>query len=417
MRDIDSLETIVTHGLCIGCGLCESLAGSESVEMGVTSYGQMRPHVKEALDEPVIEQIRVVCPGIAVTGPDPAQVGENGVIHDIWGPIRTIARGWSADEGLRFRSAAGGAMTALGCYLLESDEVDAVVHVRASASHPMETDALVSFTPDDVRSGAQSRYGPAAPLRHVKRLLDEGLRFAVLGKPCDMAAIRNLAKVDSRVESQVPYIITIFCGGVPTLHTARKIAGYHGVDEQDVGVFRWRGDGWPGPTHVEATDGRVHDLTYDKVWFSDDVPWTYDIQFRCKICPDAIGELSDVSCPDSWVMVDGKPIHEEAPGANLFIARTEAGERLVAAAAAAGAIALEPFTIEELDLQHADHVARKVENPARVRAIEMAGEPAPIFTRFRGERMVELAGVERDRKAEEGTRRRIRDHANREPLT
>ena len=69
MRDIDSLETIVTHGLCIGCGLCESLAGSESVEMGVTSYGQMRPHVKEALDEPVIEQIRVVCPGIAVTGP------------------------------------------------------------------------------------------------------------------------------------------------------------------------------------------------------------------------------------------------------------------------------------------------------------------------------------------------------------
>ena len=114
-------------------------------------------------------------------------------------------------------------------------------------------------------------------------------------------------------------------------------------------------------------------------------------------------------------MVDGKPIHEEAPGANLFIARTEAGERLVAAAA--GAIALEPFTIEELDLQHADHVARKVENPARVCAIEMAGEPAPIFTRFRGERMVELAGVERDRKAEEGTQRRIRDHANREPLT
>jgi hypothetical protein len=116
-------------------------------------------------------------------------------------------------------------------------------------------------------------------------------------------------------------------------------------------------------------------------------------------------------------MVDGKPIHEEAPGANLFIARTPAGEKLVAAAAAAGAIELEPFTVEELDLQHADHVTRKIENPARVRALGIEGEPQPSFTRYRAERMVELAGPDRDRAAQEGARRRIRDGANREPLT
>ena len=417
MTPIDSLETIVTHGLCIGCGLCESLAGVNRVEMNITSYGQMRPHVKEPLDETYMETIRAVCPGLVVTGPDPAQAGDHGIMHDVWGPIRTMQRGWSTNEELRFRSAAGGAMTALGCYLLEAGEVDAVLHVRASTDDPMETDALVSRTPEEVMSGAQSRYGPAAPLRHVNRLLDEGLRFAVLAKPCDVAAIRNLATVDPRVEAQVPYLITIFCGGVPTRHTAGKIVRYHGVDEDDVQVYRWRGNGWPGPTHVETTDGRVFDLTYDKVWYSDDVPWKYDIQFRCKICPDAIGELSDVSCPDSWVMVDGKPIHEEAPGANLFIARTEAGERLVAAAAAAGAIELEPFSVEELDLQHADHITRKVENPARVRAIEQAGEPAPSFPRFRSDRMVELAGAERDQRAEEGTSRRLREGANREPLT
>ena len=416
MSDIANLETIVEHGLCIGCGLCESLAGRETVEMGITSHGQMRPHVKAIVDDDTMARIRAVCPGITVTGPDPAQAGEHGVIHEIWGPIRTIARGWSSDDDVRFRSAAGGAMTALGSYLLEANEVDAVVHVRASASHPLETEALVSRTPEEVRSGAQSRYGPAAPLRHVKQLLDEGLRFAVLGKPCDMAAIRNLAKIDPRVEKQVPYLVTIFCGGVPTVHTARKIAAYHGLTEDEVAVFRWRGEGWPGPTHVETTAGRVFDLTYDKVWYSDDVPWTYDIQFRCKICPDAIGELADVSCPDSWVMVDGRPIHEEAPGANLFIARTPAGERLVAAAAAAGAIELEPFTIEELDLQHADHVTRKIENPARVRALGREGEPEPRFDRFRADRMVALAGPERDRQAEEGARRRIRKRANREPL-
>ena len=116
-------------------------------------------------------------------------------------------------------------------------------------------------------------------------------------------------------------------------------------------------------------------------------------------------------------MVDDKPIHEEAPGANLFIARTKAGEDLVASAIADGAIEVEPFAVDELDLQHADHVTRKIENPARVRGIEKEDEPAPRFTRFRSARMVEMAGAERDRHAEEGTRQRIRRGANREPLT
>ena len=417
MTEPISLETIVAHGLCLGCGICESMAGANLVEMAITSHGQMRPQVRSEPDDVTMDRIREVCPGITLTGPGPEQVADKGVMHDVWGPIRTLSRGWSTDEDLRFRSAAGGAMTALGCYLLESGRVDAVVHVRASASSPMETDALVSRTVEEVRSGAQSRYGPAAPLRHIMALLDEGIRMAVLAKPCDVAAIRNLGRVDDRVEAQIPYLITIFCGGVPTTHTAARIAGYHRVPKDQVSLFRWRGNGWPGPTRVETHDGRSFELTYDKVWFSDDVPWTYDIQFRCKICPDAIGEQADVSCPDSWVMVDGKAIHEEADGANLFIARTKAGEELVAAALADGAIETEPFTVEELDAQHVDHVARKIENPARVRALGLEGEPEPVFRGYRSDRMVELAGPDADRRAEEGARVRIRKAAHLEPLS
>jgi coenzyme F420 hydrogenase subunit beta len=226
-------------------------------------------------------------------------------------------------------------MTALGCYLLETGKVDAVLHVRASDTRPMETDAIVSRTPEEVRSGAQSRYGPAAPLAPVMELLDEGITFALLAKPCDVAAIRNLAAIDPRAEKQIPYLTTLFCGGAPSLHTASDIAAHYGLAPDQVAVFRFRGEGWPGPTHIESQDGRVFDLTYDQAWFSRGVPWKYDMQFRCKICPDAIGELADIVCPDAWIMRDGKPIHEEAPGANLLIARTERGEALVAEAAAA----------------------------------------------------------------------------------
>jgi len=216
------LEDIVTHGLCAGCGLCASLAGSERMRMAVTSAGRMRPRCEAALDGETLERIREVCPGLRVTGADPRQLGAEGAFHPVWGPVRSIQRGWATDPEVRFRSAAGGSLSALGVFLLESGAVEAILHVRASSRAPLLTDAQVSTTPAQVRSAARSRYGPAAPLVHVHRLLDEGRRFAVIGKPCDVAAIRNLARVDPRVEAQIPYCLTIFCGGVPTHQTARN---------------------------------------------------------------------------------------------------------------------------------------------------------------------------------------------------
>ena len=155
--------------------MCASLAGRDRLEMQLTSYGQIRPQVREKIDPETLEKIRSICPGIRVTGADASQVASAGTMHPVWGPIRSLHRGWAADEAVRFRSAAGGSMTALGVFLLESGKVDAILHVRASRAKPMLTDAQVSTTAEEVKSGARSRYGPAAPLVHVHRLLDEGV--------------------------------------------------------------------------------------------------------------------------------------------------------------------------------------------------------------------------------------------------
>jgi coenzyme F420 hydrogenase subunit beta len=410
------LRAIVAHGLCAGCGLCESLAGRDRVEMKVTSYGQIRPIVKRALDAATMARVRRICPGIRVDGPDPRQAGQHGRMDPVFGPIRTLHRGWSTDPAIRRRAAAGGAMTALAIHLLETGRVDAVVHVRASATEPMLTDALVSRTRAQVISGAQSRYGPAAPLVHVHRLLDAGVRFAVAAKPCDLAAMRNLAAIDPRVDAQVPYLITNFCGGVPTVHTARSIARHLGIDAGEIEVFRWRGEGWPGPTHVKTKDGRVRELDYDTVWYDPAVPWSYDMQYRCKICPDAIGELADVACPDGWIMEAGRPVHREAPGQNVLVTRTDRGEALVREAEAAGAIELAPISFEEFRAMHSDHTPRKLEGPARTAALRLAGEPCPRFRRFRRLRMVLLHGLRGNLKTLAGGLRRVREGKHLEPL-
>jgi len=414
--ELRDLESVVRHGLCTGCGICESMAGRDKVEMRLTAFGQLRPKVNGPIDQAKLDEVLKVCPGVRVIGPARFKAGEDGVIDPVWGPITSLHRMWAADEAIRFHAAAGGALTALGRYLLRSGEVEAILHVKASRSQPELTDAHVSTTIEDVAEGAQSRYGPAAPLVHVNALLDKGLRFAVIAKPCDIAAIRNLGRIDARVKAQIPYCLTIFCGGVPTTHTAHKIAAYHGVAPNELGVFRWRGQGWPGPTHIETRDGRAYDLSYDTVWYDLNVPWTYDIQFRCKICPDAIGELADVACPDGWVMENGKPIHREAPGVNIAVARTEVGRRLVERAAAAGEIRLESFDLPSLHAMHSDHLERKLGHPARILGLALAGEPRLRAPGYRAISAVLRAGLAGNWKAFWGAFRRGRERANQEPL-
>jgi coenzyme F420 hydrogenase subunit beta len=392
------------------------MAGRERVEMAITSHGRIRPWIKERLDDDTLGDILKVCPGVTVTGPAPHQAGPDGRMHAVWGPIASLHRGWAENDAVRHRAAAGGALTALGCFLLDSGEVDAILHVRASATEPMLTEAQVSKTSAEVVSGAQSRYGPAAPLRHVHRLLDEGGTFAVIAKPCDVAAIRNLARIDPRVETQIRYCLTIFCGGVPSLDTAKKIVAHHGVAPEEVAVFRWRGEGWPGPTRVETRDGRVFDLTYDQAWYDDSMPWTYDLQFRCKICPDAIGELADVACPDGWVMENGRPLHKEAPGVNILVARTAKGADLVAAAAAAGAIEIAPFDEARLDAMHGDHKPRKNGWPSRIMGLIATGQPRLRVRRYRRGAALAAAGLGHGWSAFRGTVRRVRRGANREPM-
>lgn len=405
-----TVPAVVRSGLCTGCGLCASLAGPDKIKMGLNIKGNMRPRVRAPLDDDTNDAIMRVCPGATLTGPGKPR----GVpTHPVWGPVRELRRSWSAEPQVRHHAAAGGTLTGLGRYLLDSGEVDAILHVRASTATPWLTEAVVSRTPDEVYSGAQSRYGPAAPLVHVKALLDAGDRFAVIAKPCDISAVRALSRVDSRVDEQVRYLLTNFCGGVFNAQIARAMIRYHDVEEAEVTAFKFRGDGWPGPHRIETSDGRKFDLPYETAY--QDRPWGYDMQFRCKICPDAVGEVADISVPDGWILRDGKPVYDEAPGRNVAVVRTARGSRLLAAAVRAGYLETAPVSLTELDRMHANHPPRKVGAPATFFALAVLGQPRPVVRGYRPWTSLRHARFGLSYRQLTGTIRRVLRRDNREP--
>jgi coenzyme F420 hydrogenase subunit beta len=405
-----TLEEIVQAGLCIGCGLCESLAGRAYVRIVMTPEGRERPEVNAPLDDAALGLINAVCPGLRVEGPGPADTADDTRWDTIWGPALRIAKGHAADPAIRFQASAGGGLSALAIYLLESRQVDFILHVAASAEMPMRTRRHLSFDRAQVMEAAGSRYGPAAPLVDFAQLLERGRPFAFIGKPCDVAAVRNLARHDPRVNRLVPYVLAFVCGGASEFAKTRDFVQGFGLEEKDVSLLRYRGMGNPGLTRVVAKDGRTFAVTYNELW-QDEGKWM--LQFRCKICADAIGELADIAVSDVWP--NGEPSGDDA-GFNGFIARTRKGCALLGDAERAGSLVLvEELEFRDLDVVQPHQVRKKQALAARLAAMRDAGAVTPSFIGLRLDAAAATTDAETWQASYAGMSERLKSGDNSEP--
>ena len=65
-RSVNQLSDIVNNGLCIGCGLCQSIAGKDKIEVSMTPKGRLEPKEISKITPEIFEKIRNVCPGTIV---------------------------------------------------------------------------------------------------------------------------------------------------------------------------------------------------------------------------------------------------------------------------------------------------------------------------------------------------------------
>ena len=79
------INDIIQHGLCIGCGLCESLAGKDQIEMVMTKAGRERPLVKTEIDTETVEKVYATCPGTEIHGLPEGLLTPETTVDPIWG--------------------------------------------------------------------------------------------------------------------------------------------------------------------------------------------------------------------------------------------------------------------------------------------------------------------------------------------
>lgn len=372
------IETIKRNGLCAGCGLCAGIgdAADPAIVMEDSSEGYRRPVARRAPDAEQARLIDAACPGANIRH-DPAE--HEAEYHPIWGPLIKVRLGWSTDPALRRNASSGGGLSAILTHLLNTGEIDYVVQTSVSDASPIRNAIKVSTGRDDVFQAAGSRYAPSSPLQDVGARLDRAERFAFVGKPCDVAGLRQLARHDRRVNETVPYMIAFMCAGVPSYRGTSALLQALGIeDESEVVAFRYRGDGWPGFATAELADGRKLRMDYETSWGGI---LNKHLQFRCKICPDGIGEFADIVCADGWRLDEqGTASFEESDGRSLILTRTRKGEDLIKAMIVTGAIETEPTTTDAMMAMQPYQALRKGFVWSRLLAMTAMGKRRPRFS-------------------------------------
>ena len=85
MAKINNLSDIVNNGLCIGCGICQSITGKDKIEISMSSKGRLEPKEINKINPETFDKILKVCPGVIVEGLPKEQVDTKAKHNLVWG--------------------------------------------------------------------------------------------------------------------------------------------------------------------------------------------------------------------------------------------------------------------------------------------------------------------------------------------
>lgn len=367
------VSDVSKSGWCLGCGLCVSMIDEGANIMQMNEKGYLVPDFSGFDIEPHIPELQSFCPGISIVLDEPLKTKQ----ERLYGPYREIKIAFAKDEKVRHLGSSGGVLTALTCELLKAGAVDGVLQVGACSNDSLRSVSHFSKTVDEVMSNAGSRYAPSSLLEHFKQILDSNSKIAIVGKPCDVAAVRQFLRLHTEYSDKVYCILSFFCMGLPSqIATGRLVESLGFKDKTSVSYIRYRGNGWPGLATVIDKSGSKKSLSYEESWGNI---LGRDVMFRCKICPDGWGSFADIAVGDGWHISGDGPSFEEKSGRSVLFVRNQRGKELLEVYG--GALVLDNYDVRELPLIQKSQYERKNRAWVAYLALKIGGDK---LLRFRG---------------------------------
>jgi coenzyme F420 hydrogenase subunit beta len=382
----DLLSPVVDGGYCVGCGACAATRASSGINMRLDNYGRFKPVGLEDASGG-LERARV-CPfSDEALSEDVLAVG---VLRDCRLRDGRVGRyvasyaGYVREGRFRTEGSSGGLVSWIACELLEQHLVDAVLHVKpncGATSGPTLFRYGVSRDRAEVTAGAKSRYYPvemSGVLNHVRA---HPGRYAMIGLPCFIKAVRLLASRESVFRDRIKFCVGLFCGHLKSTAFAEMCAWQCGVAPSDLRAidFRTKIPNRPaGDYAVSVTGERDGQPVHASRRVSDlfGANWGFGLlKYKaCDFCDDVVAETADISLGDAWL----PEFEADSHGTNVAVVRSALLNSILVQAQREGRVHLQALSAQRVvDSQAAGFRHRREGLPYRLALEDAQGRWRP----------------------------------------
>ena len=364
------VSEVAARRLCIGCGACVALCPKERLELRWTDHGTYE--VAEEADVPCSPQCArclSTCPfGAGNADEDELARNSFGSQPDLGtdpaaGCFLRCFVGHSARGEQRRSGSSGGVASWFLSELLRRDVVDRVGCVVPCAE-----------------AASRSAYYPVELSAVLREIIKTDGRYALIGLPCFVKAVRLACAADARLRSRIVAVVGLVCGhGVSSLYAefVSALAGASAPDRIERITFRLKDPERPaGDPLIE-----VHEVGRDapRTLHQSDGPgeswagWWF-APHACLFCDDVFAECADVTLMDAWL-----PEHsQDWRGTNLVIVRSQQALGLFEDGRRGGGLQLQETGIEEVVASQRPVVAdKRIALAHRLHVAKEAGQFAP----------------------------------------
>lgn len=366
MRQHSGLKASIAHepAACIGCGVCAGICPDGRISMAMNAYGE---YVPAGFDTCLHScgACRQVCP--FGNGFENENVLAAGIFGDIVGiqhaqPIGFYINAYAghcAVGDFRAKGASGGLAAWFLTALLEHRIVDRVICVQ-NCPGPVP---LFQFSVLDsigaVRQSAGSAYYPVELSGVIRTVLSEDARYAVIGLPCHLKALRLAMNRNPLLGRRVLILAGLVCGHLMTADYAEYLVRRLGFETSGICSICFRGKN-PGSMSTDsvfmATSGSetrsLHSREFSRIWASG--------QFKpraCNFCDDIFAEVADVVFMDAWL-----PRYiPDWRGTSITVSRSARVEELISTGIREGELIMEKIPASQVIASQAGVVRQKRE--------------------------------------------------------
>lgn len=350
------IDTVTSHDMCVGCGVCAGVCPSRCFEMVFNQLGEYRPFPTSGHCTGCMLCL-ATCPFSPSNTPDEDTLGAQLFSHHArmiqspdLGYYLSCHVGHAADSDLRWRRTSGGLTAWFLDALLRQRRVTAVYCVVETGRSDKRFAYARLTEPHQVWESAKSAYYPVELSGVLQAIQETPEQVAIVGLPCFIKGVHKASLYLPVLRERIVFTAGLVCGQSKSAHYCDYLIRLTGQQEAEVDHVSFR-EKTPGiPSSRFAFVAKVSGAARaPRVLYWDQGPshaWTHNY-FKlnaCNFCDDLFAELADAAFMDAWLT----KYSQEAQGTSIAVVRSPFIQALVSEGVRAGELRLEPIAIEDV---------------------------------------------------------------------